>query len=98
MEKFLTEQRPSVPALVPGQGHDFDYKGGNIKFENVTFRALKNLNLEIPAGAKVGIVGPSGSGKSTILKLLSRIAAPESGRTLVDDQDLLEVESESYAR
>ncbi|CAD7965789.1 unnamed protein product [Amoebophrya sp. A25] len=101
MEKFLTDQKPSVPAISStsalGQKlPNFEYKGGSIEFESVSFRALKNLSLRIPAGSKVGIVGPSGSGKSTILRLLSRVAAPEKGRTLVDGQDLLKLDGESY--
>eukprot|EP00392_Amoebophrya_sp_AT5.2_P017597 g17979.t1 len=85
MEQFLTDRKASLPV----GGAPYAYGGGRIRFENVRFRALQGLDLEIPAGAKVGIVGPSGSGKSTILKLLARVAAPEAGRTLVDGQDLM---------
>lgn len=51
---------------------------GNIKFENVTFSyqnekpALKNIDIDIKAGQKIGLVGRSGSGKSTIINLLMR--------------------------
>ncbi|CAD7971062.1 unnamed protein product [Amoebophrya sp. A120] len=93
LEQFLTDQKGSLP-----EGEkDFQYAGGKIEFENIDFRALRDFNLKIPAGAKVGIVGPSGSGKSTILKLLARTAKPEKGRTLVDDQDLMDVTQDSYA-
>ena len=78
--------------------------GGNIVFENVTFGyhpdrpILKNLNLTIPAGQKVAVVGPSGCGKSTILRLLFRFYDPQSGRILVDGQDIREVSLDELRR
>ncbi|MCJ1265265.1 Iron-sulfur clusters transporter atm1, mitochondrial [Lobaria immixta] len=72
-------------------------KGGEIKFENVTFGyhpdrpILRNLSLTMPAGQKVAIVGPSGCGKSTILRLLFRFYDVQGGRILIDDQDIREV-------
>ena len=72
---------------------------GNITFENVEFRfkpgtptVLKNIDLEIPAGKFVGIVGQSGSGKSTLMKLLPRLYSPDSGRIFVDGYDIEKVE------
>lgn len=47
------------------------------------FYALKNITLEIPEGAVMGIVGPNGAGKSTLLKLLSRITYPTAGRIAI---------------
>lgn len=76
-------------------------KGGQIKFENVTFGYIKerpilrDLTLTIPAGKKVAIVGPSGCGKSTILRLLFRYYDVESGRILIDDQDVRHVKLDS---
>jgi subfamily B ATP-binding cassette protein HlyB/CyaB len=68
---------------------------GHIRFERVVFRyrpdapeVLKQVDLDIPAGQAIGIVGPSGSGKSTIAKLTQRLHIPESGRILVDGIDL----------
>jgi len=67
---------------------------GGIEFERVTFRynlnaqpVLRDVNLRIPAGQVVGIVGPSGSGKSTIAKLAQRLYLPEAGRVLIDGID-----------
>ncbi|KEZ43114.1 Iron-sulfur clusters transporter ATM1, mitochondrial [Scedosporium apiospermum] len=79
-------------------------KGGEIKFENVSFGyhpdrpILRNLNLTIPAGKKVAIVGPSGCGKSTLLKLLFRFYDVPSGRILIDDQDIRDVTMESLRK
>jgi len=77
---------------------------GEIRFENVTFGyhpdrpILKNASFTIPAGEKVAIVGPSGSGKSTILRLVFRFYDVESGRILIDGQDVSKVTVESLRR
>ncbi|KAI0475475.1 P-loop containing nucleoside triphosphate hydrolase protein [Xylariaceae sp. FL0804] len=76
-------------------------RGGGIKFENVTFGynkqrpILRDLSMTIPAGKKVAIVGPSGCGKSTLLRLLFRYYDVESGRVLIDDQDVRDVTLDS---
>jgi subfamily B ATP-binding cassette protein HlyB/CyaB len=68
---------------------------GDIAFDRVTFRyridgppVLHEIDLRIPAGQTVGIVGPSGSGKSTLAKLVQRLYVPAAGRVLVDGSDL----------
>jgi subfamily B ATP-binding cassette protein HlyB/CyaB len=72
---------------------------GDVTFEHVTFRyridgpeILHDINLRVPVGQIVGIVGPSGSGKSTLAKLIQRLYVPESGRVLVDGFDLSAVD------
>lgn len=78
--------------------------GGEIKFENVSFGyrpdrlILRDLNLTIPAGKKVAIVGPSGCGKSTILRLLFRFYDPQSGRILIDNQDIRDIKLENLRK
>lgn len=66
---------------------------GNIEFKNVSYSykdqpVFQNLNLQIPAGQKVGIIGPSGGGKSTILKLLPLFIEPDNGSITVDSIDI----------
>lgn len=82
-----TENPASRAALPPIQG--------NIQFDDVIFRyrpdgpeILKHLSVTIKAGEVVGIVGRSGSGKSTLTKLVQRLYVPESGRVLIDGNDL----------
>ncbi len=72
---------------------------GRVTFDNVTFRyqpdrpeVLKRVNLDIPPGQIIGIVGRSGSGKSTLTKLIQRLYVPEGGRLLVDGVDLAMVD------
>ncbi|QPN67345.1 peptidase domain-containing ABC transporter [Synechococcus sp. CBW1006] len=78
---------------------------GNVVFENVSFRfradqppVLKNIDLTIPSGTFVGIVGQSGSGKSTLMKLLPRLYNADEGRILIDNYDIDKVELYSLRR
>jgi subfamily B ATP-binding cassette protein HlyB/CyaB len=90
---------PPEPAATPGRGALPTIKGA-IQFDKVKFRyrldgpeVLRGVDIEIPAGQVVGIVGSSGSGKSTIAKLVQRLYVPESGRVLVDGIDLAMVDA-----
>jgi len=78
---------------------------GRVEFRDVTFRftdttpmILQGVNLEIPAGSFVGLVGGSGSGKSTLLKLLPRFYRPADGTVLIDGIDIGKVELYSLRR
>ncbi|GAB4318948.1 MAG: ABC transporter ATP-binding protein [Candidatus Zixiibacteriota bacterium] len=65
-----------------------------IRYENVTFAyepnrpVLRNINLDIPRGSSVALVGPSGGGKSTLCDLLVRFYDPQDGRITIDGVDL----------
>ena len=76
-----------------------------IEFQNVSFRyskehpwVLKNLNLYIPQGSCVGLVGANGSGKTTLVKLLTKLYTPTEGRILWDGTDIDEFEANIYRR
>jgi ATP-binding cassette subfamily B protein len=78
---------------------------GDVVYENVSFRfapgsqeVLTNINLHVPKGTFVGIVGQSGSGKSTMMKLLPRLYSPTGGRILVDGYNIDKVELYSLRR
>lgn len=86
---ILVEQPlPEGVLLPPPASLSFNNK---VQFENVFFRyaedgpwVINNLNLTIPKGARVGLVGSTGSGKSTTLDLLMGLLLPTNGRVLVD--------------
>ena len=87
------QDMPGAPALV--------VKRPSLSFENVVFgyeperTILHDLSFEVPAGSHVAIVGPSGAGKSTIARLIFRFYDPQSGRILIDGQDIAQVRQES---
>jgi ATP-binding cassette subfamily B protein len=60
--------------------------------------ALKGIDLEIPAGQTVALVGETGAGKSTLAKLIVRFYDPQRGHVLVDGQDLRSFEPSEYRR
>lgn len=58
----------------------------NISFQYPSGLALDQINLTLPAGAFVGLLGPNGCGKSTLLRILSGLAQPTTGTYQIDDQ------------
>ena len=92
----LLEQEPSVPepaspGRLPERGAAST--GRRVRFESVTFGyrdtlVLPDLELDIPAGQTVALVGETGAGKTTIARLLGRFYDPRSGRVTLDGTDL----------
>lgn len=80
---------------------DLKVEKGEINFDNVSFHYGENsgvidgLNLNIKAGEKVGLVGRSGAGKSTLVNLLMRFHDVESGKILIDQQNVTQVTQDS---
>ena len=85
--------RPGAPAL--------EIREGAVRFEGVTFgytpqrRILHGVDIDIPTGCKVAVVGPSGGGKSTLVRLLFRFYDTDEGRITIDGQDIREVTQQS---
>jgi ATP-binding cassette subfamily B protein len=68
---------------------------GEIEFRNVSFKypgsdeyAIKNINMKIPAGSNVAIVGRTGAGKTTLVNLIPRLFDPAEGEILIDGVDI----------
>lgn len=84
----ITDRPNAQPLLV---------SGGDIRFDNVTFSysedggGVSHVNLTIPAGKKVALVGASGGGKSTLMNLLLRFYDVDAGSIAIDGQDIREV-------
>jgi ATP-binding cassette, subfamily B, bacterial len=74
-----------------------------IRFEHVSFAypgtdrlVLDDVNLELPAGSVVAIVGENGAGKTTLVKLLAKLYEPTAGRILIDGVELARIPAEKW--
>ena len=100
-ESMQTMARPHALVDAP-EARELAVAGGEIRFENVGFHygrgdatVIEDFTLTIRPGEKVGLVGVSGAGKSTLASLLLRLYEVESGRILVDAQDIATVTQQS---
>ena len=71
-----------------------------VELQDVSFnygdkQILSNVNLQIPKGATIALVGPSGGGKSTLMDLIPRFIDPLQGRVLIDGNDIRDLKSDS---
>ncbi|KTC65022.1 multidrug ABC transporter ATPase (plasmid) [Legionella adelaidensis] len=84
---------PEAPSLNITHGEitidqvNFGYKSDDI--------VIKDLNLHIPGGSKVGLVGYSGVGKSTLVQLIMRLYDVQNGKILIDQQDIRRINKQS---
>ncbi|KAI9045875.1 ABC transporter ATP-binding protein [Aspergillus affinis] len=96
---FSSIDRVSPINALSDTGRKMSSVQGHIKFENLSFvypsrpdqPILDRVDLIVPAGRTVALVGPSGSGKSTIVALLERLYLPTSGRIVLDHKPIDEL-------
>ena len=80
---------------------DLKEVGGEIRFEDVTFaynkheKVLTNIDLTVPKGKTLALVGPSGGGKSTLCHLIPRFYEVEDGRITLDGMDIRDIKMTS---
>jgi ATP-binding cassette subfamily B protein len=91
------EAGAEVGGLAPAQLHD------GIRLEHVSFTypgsaapALEDVDLFLPAGTVVAVVGENGAGKSTLVKLIGKLYSPSAGRILVDGADLARIPAAAW--
>jgi ATP-binding cassette subfamily B protein len=89
------QEAPQLPAAVEE----------GVRFENVGFQypgsetwALRGINLFVPRGSSLALVGHNGAGKTTFIKLLARLYEPTEGRILLDGRDLRDWEPEALRK
>lgn len=85
----------TMEPVLMAAGERLEKVSGNIVLTDVSFRyrldmplVLKNINLTINAGEKIGIVGRSGSGKSTLTSIIQKLYVPENGSVAIDGLDI----------
>jgi ATP-binding cassette subfamily B protein len=91
-----------VHQIVDARHSDLDIQG-EIEFCNLNFAydgvsVLKEINLRIPAGSSLAVVGPTGSGKTTLVNLIPRIYDAAPGSVLIDDRSVREYSLDSLRR
>ena len=74
----------------PIQG-EIEYRSVNFSYPTSIAKTLKDVNLRIPAGSSLAVVGATGSGKSTLIHLIGRFYDPTSGELLIDGIDVREM-------
>ncbi|ABL80741.1 MULTISPECIES: ABC transporter ATP-binding protein [unclassified Nocardioides] len=95
----VLDQEPGVPE--PQRPRDLPEARGELRFEHVGFAyvegrpVLPDLDLTVPAGQTLALVGTTGAGKTTLAKLATRFYDPTSGRVLLDGVDLRELASDT---
>ncbi len=99
-EGMMTIAKPIALPDRPGAG-ELEVSRGDIRFEQVSFGygrdigLIRDLDLRIKPGKKIGLVGRSGAGKTTLVNLLLRFHEIEGGRILIDDTEIAGVTQES---
>ena len=92
-----------TPYASPLHIHNYSH-GPDVRFENVSFHyeakreILHNVSFHIPAGTITAVVGQSGAGKSTLARLLFRFYDIQSGRIMIDGQNILDVQQASLRK
>lgn len=105
IERFIEIMDAPVDIMDAQNAKPLPPAKGNIDFENVSFRyeengeaILSNLNLHIPAGDNVALVGPSGAGKTTLCNLIPRFYDVTGGKVTVDGVDVRGVTLDSLRK
>jgi ATP-binding cassette, subfamily B, multidrug efflux pump len=100
----LNNGATGVPPVPPGEDARLSTNiQGEIEFRNLNFAyngtsVLKDINLLIPAGSSLAIVGPTGSGKTTLVNLIPRIYDAEPGAVLIDGRPVRQFPLDSLRR
>ena len=88
MDKEFESQDPPHPLALQPLKKNIQFKDLCFSYPESEEQVLHNINLDVPVGATVALVGESGGGKSTLMDLLARFFKPASGQILFDGQDI----------
>jgi ABC-type multidrug transport system fused ATPase/permease subunit len=82
---------PGALELPPGSGH-VELRGVTLRYEGAHRAALHDVDLDVPAGTTVALVGATGAGKTTLVQLLPRLYDVTAGAVLIDGADVRDVD------
>jgi ATP-binding cassette subfamily B multidrug efflux pump len=96
----IMQEQPEIRDAPDAQAHEIN---GEIEFRELNFSydgkpVLRHVNLRVPAGSSLAIVGPTGSGKTTLVDLIPRIYDANPGMVLIDGRPIREYSLESLRR
>ncbi|MDC3276421.1 ABC transporter ATP-binding protein/permease [Flavobacteriaceae bacterium] len=95
-QKRINEFLKEDPEIESGKGvkkkiiGNLEFKNVSLKYPETGIKALSNINLSIPSGTTLGIIGNIGSGKTTLLDTILRLYDPTEGKIILDGHDLKE--------
>jgi ATP-binding cassette subfamily B protein len=92
----LATPPPAQPVEITDLDGELTLEGVHYRYRRASTEALRGIELVIPAGQRVALVGRTGAGKSTLMKLAARFYDPTEGRVLVDGLDLRDLDPTSY--
>jgi len=92
------EQRPNQHLQCPRLRREICLAGVSFRYSPASPRVLKSIDLKIPLGSSLAIVGRSGSGKTTLAMLLTGLYRPTAGRILLDGVDLFDCNLDQVRR
>lgn len=107
IDRFLRLVEEKDQVKDPEQPAILENLQGKIEFRNVSFRypgqeekgfGINGVSFAVAPGQHIALVGHSGAGKSTIVALVTRLIDPTSGKILVDDKDIRDLQQEDYRR
>jgi ATP-binding cassette, subfamily B, multidrug efflux pump len=88
LDEPVTIASPAEPAASPVWRGEIEYRDVSFAYATSKAKTLKEINLHVPAGSSLAVVGATGSGKSTLIHLIGRFYDPTSGQVLVDGCDV----------
>jgi ATP-binding cassette, subfamily B, multidrug efflux pump len=96
----IMQEQPEIQDAPHAQAREIN---GEIEFRNLTFSydgkpVLRNVNLRVPAGSSLAIVGPTGSGKTTLVNLIPRVYDANPGMVLIDGRPIRDYSLETLRR
>lgn len=96
LNEFCDREEEKAEDLYEAEKYDITFEHVSFKYPGCESYALKDLNLTLPFGEKLAVVGLNGAGKTTFVKLLLKLYRPCEGRILLNGKDINEIDTKQY--
>lgn len=98
LQQPVEDARDTKKPRLPRHSESIVFEGVSFTYDRAAHPAVDRVDLSIPHGSRVAVVGPNGCGKTTLLSLVPRLFEPSSGRILIDGADIAGVSLRSLRR